>query len=161
MTLNDAPAASPPPPPLPGEGEEFKWTVGKVFLSLFLFLAAGLAEIGGGWLVWQVSLAARLCMALTMTLTRRGKKEAKQQCPQVSLSVLPQALREHRGWWMAVLGAGILFLYGVIPTFQPMDNFGRVRVSQMISTLSFLTLSTSFAAINLKCLPNWYEMSQN
>ena len=61
----------------------------QVFLSLFLFLAAGVAEIGGGWLVWQ-------------------------------------ALREHKGWWLAVLGAGVLFLYGVLPTFQPLDNFGRV-----------------------------------
>ena len=31
----------------------FHWTVGNIFLSLFLFTLAGLAEIGGGWLVWQ------------------------------------------------------------------------------------------------------------
>lgn len=30
-----------------------KWTVGAVFASLGIFLLAGLAEIGGGWLVWQ------------------------------------------------------------------------------------------------------------
>lgn len=33
--------------------EGFHWTPGKVVLSLFLFLAAGLCEIGGGWLVWK------------------------------------------------------------------------------------------------------------
>ncbi|GAX76832.1 hypothetical protein CEUSTIGMA_g4278.t1 [Chlamydomonas eustigma] len=29
------------------------WTVGTVFWTLGVFLLAGLAEIGGGWLVWQ------------------------------------------------------------------------------------------------------------
>jgi drug/metabolite transporter superfamily protein YnfA len=29
------------------------WTPAKVLLSLFLFLAAGVAEVAGGWLVWQ------------------------------------------------------------------------------------------------------------
>ncbi|KAK9826196.1 hypothetical protein WJX81_006740 [Elliptochloris bilobata] len=31
----------------------FHWTPGKIVLSLVLFVVAGLAEIGGGWLVWQ------------------------------------------------------------------------------------------------------------
>eukprot|EP00887_Chlorella_sp_A99_P004924 scaffold4.g4924.t1 len=88
-----APAAPGPEAVLPPAGapadEPFQWTVGKVVLSLFLFLAAGAAEIGGGWLVWQT-------------------------------------LREGKAWWVAVLGAGVLVLYGVIPTWQPMDNFGRV-----------------------------------
>jgi small multidrug resistance family-3 protein len=35
-------------------------------------------------------------------------------------------LRESKPWWWAVLGAIVLFVYGVIPTFQPVDNFGRV-----------------------------------
>ena len=29
------------------------WTVGAVFASIGLFLLAGLAEVSGGWLVWQ------------------------------------------------------------------------------------------------------------
>lgn len=29
------------------------WTVGNVFASIGIFLLAGLAEISGGWLVWQ------------------------------------------------------------------------------------------------------------
>lgn len=34
-------------------------------------------------------------------------------------------LREHRSAWLALLGAGLLVLYGVIPTLQP-ATFGRV-----------------------------------
>ncbi|PIQ86117.1 MAG: hypothetical protein COV74_06040 [Candidatus Omnitrophica bacterium CG11_big_fil_rev_8_21_14_0_20_45_26] len=60
----------------------------KITFSLFLFLLAGLCEIGGGYLVWQ---------------WLRGGKSA----------------------WLALFGAVILVLYGVIPTFQP-AHFGRV-----------------------------------
>ena len=56
--------------------------------SLFYFIAAGLCEIGGGYLVWLW-------------------------------------LRHGRSAWLAVLGAVVLFLYGIIPTFQPAE-FGRV-----------------------------------
>lgn len=34
-------------------------------------------------------------------------------------------LRENRSIWLAVIGAVLLMLYGVIPTLQP-ANFGRV-----------------------------------
>lgn len=57
--------------------------------SLALFVLAGLAEIGGGWLVWQW-------------------------------------LREGRGLAVGLLGGAVLFLYGVIPTFQSEAAFGRV-----------------------------------
>ena len=56
--------------------------------SLFLFVLAGLCEIGGGYLMWLW-------------------------------------MRDGRGIWFAVLGALVLILYGIIPTFQP-ANFGRV-----------------------------------
>lgn len=59
-----APAPAPFPAPVPEETDDTRWTVGKVFLSLFLFLAAGLAEIGGGWLVWQVRYPCALHPAL-------------------------------------------------------------------------------------------------
>jgi small multidrug resistance family-3 protein len=52
------------------------------------FLAAGLCEIGGGYLVWLW-------------------------------------LREGKSPWLAVLGAVVLVLYGIIPTLQP-ASFGRV-----------------------------------
>jgi small multidrug resistance family-3 protein len=60
----------------------------NVAKSLLFFVAAGLCEIGGGYLVW---------------LWLRNGKSA----------------------WLAVLGTAVLFLYGVIPTFQP-AGFGRV-----------------------------------
>ncbi|SRR5581483_6429463 len=34
-------------------------------------------------------------------------------------------LREGRQWWFAAVGAVVLVLYGVVPTFQP-AHFGRV-----------------------------------
>jgi hypothetical protein len=39
--------------PLSGDGS-FQWTPAKVVLAIFLFFLAGMCEIGGGWLVWQV-----------------------------------------------------------------------------------------------------------
>lgn len=87
MLGSEAPA--PAPAGGGGDEEDFRWTAGKVVLSLALFVAAGVAEIGGGWLVWQ-------------------------------------SIRLHKGWYLAVAGAAVLFLYGVIPCAQPMDNFGRV-----------------------------------
>jgi len=56
--------------------------------SIMLFLAAGVCEIGGGYLVWLW-------------------------------------LRNGKGIWLGALGGLVLFLYGVIPTFQP-SHFGRV-----------------------------------
>lgn len=56
--------------------------------STGLFLAAGLLEIGGGYLIWQW-------------------------------------LRGGKPWGVALIGALVLVMYGVIPTFQP-AHFGRV-----------------------------------
>lgn len=67
-----------------------------MFLSLFLFLAAGVAEISGGWLVWQ-------------------------------------AVRLHKGWYLALAGAVVLFAYGLIPCAQPIDNFGRVSHGTLLA----------------------------
>ena len=60
----------------------------EVARSLFLFLMAGLCEIGGGYMIWLF-------------------------------------IREGRPLSYALLGAAVLILYGVLPTFQP-ANFGRV-----------------------------------
>ena len=57
--------------------------------AAILFILAGLAEIGGGYLVWL-------------------------------------SLRDHRPLWYGVIGAGILIVYGIIPTLQQFPNFGRV-----------------------------------
>lgn len=56
--------------------------------SLLYFLAAGICEIGGGYLIWLW-------------------------------------LREGKSIWLALAGAVVLVLYGVIPTLQP-THFGRV-----------------------------------
>ena len=61
----------------------------EVIKTLLLFASAGLAEIGGGWLIWQW-------------------------------------LRAGRGPMLGLLGGGILFVYGVIPTLQKEPAFGRV-----------------------------------
>jgi len=37
-----------------------------------------------------------------------------------------QAVREKRGWTLALLGGLALFLYGFVATLQPDRNFGRV-----------------------------------
>jgi len=66
-----------------------EWTVWSVLQVSFLFLAAGLAEIGGGWLVWQ-------------------------------------AVREAKPAYWAVLGSAALVFYGLLPTLQPLDDFGRL-----------------------------------
>lgn len=56
--------------------------------SLGLFVLAGLAEIGGGYLMWQ--------------WWRNGSP-----------------------WFVGAFGAAVLFLYGIIPTYQ-LAHFGRV-----------------------------------
>ena len=63
--------------------------ISKLFLSVLLFLLAGLFEIGGGYLVWLW-------------------------------------LREDFGWMYGILGGFILFVYGIIPTFQPSTHFHRI-----------------------------------
>ena len=35
------------------DSEAFSWTARNVLVSILLFFAAAVAEIGGGWLVWQ------------------------------------------------------------------------------------------------------------
>jgi small multidrug resistance family-3 protein len=42
-----------------GSGDAFTWTAVTVVQSMALFLAAGVAEIGGGWLVWQTMRASK------------------------------------------------------------------------------------------------------
>jgi small multidrug resistance family-3 protein len=61
----------------------------EVVRTLGLFGLAGLAEIGGGWLVWHW-------------------------------------LRDGARWTVGLIGALVLVAYGVIPTLQHEDAFGRV-----------------------------------
>jgi small multidrug resistance family-3 protein len=57
--------------------------------ALALFAAAGLAEIGGGYLVWRW-------------------------------------LRDGAPIIIGIVGALVLVTYGIIPTLQKSDNFGRI-----------------------------------
>ncbi len=62
----------------------------NVVFSLFLFLVAAVAEVGGGYLMW--------------------KGIRNKTLPYVFIPV----------------GTAVLIVYGVIPTFQPMNDFGRI-----------------------------------
>ncbi|MFB3763960.1 MAG: hypothetical protein ACE14P_01785 [Methanotrichaceae archaeon] len=65
--------------------------------SLLLFPLAGLCEIRGG----------------------RAEEVERRRISHMAMD------KRWKGNWFAVLGAAILALYGIIPTFQP-ANFGRV-----------------------------------
>jgi len=67
----------------------FVWTASKILRALVIFIGSGLAEIGGGWLVWK-------------------------------------ALREGKPWYWALWGSFALVGYGILPTLQPTDSFGRI-----------------------------------
>jgi small multidrug resistance family-3 protein len=61
----------------------------QTFQIMGLFILSGLAEIGGGWLIWEY-------------------------------------MRSSKSWWYPILGSLLLVAYGFIPTFQPIDQFGRL-----------------------------------
>lgn len=62
----------------------------EIVRSIILFGLAGLAEVGGGYLMWLW-------------------------------------LRNDRPLWVGLIGAGILVLYGILPTLQPAQlDFGKV-----------------------------------
>lgn len=79
----------------------FQWTAPKVVLSIFLFFVAGLAEIAGGWLVWQ---------AVRNRSNVAGKPWWQDRKVVVS----------------GLLGSLSLVGYGFIPTAQPPPTFGRL-----------------------------------
>jgi len=83
------------------KNDSFHWTPSKIALSVFLFLAAGLCEIGGGWLVWH---------ALRGGLVPPPQKW--WQSPKAPL--------------YAAAGSVTLVGYGFLPTLQPPPTFGRL-----------------------------------
>lgn len=89
-----------------------------VLRALVLFIAAGLAEIGGGWLVWQW-------------------------------------LRNDRSLLVGLLGGVVLFLYGVIPTFQQEAAFGRIYAAY---GGIFIVLSIIWGAVVDQWRPDRYDI---
>ena len=79
------------------DNESFHWTIATIFQALIVFIAAAIAEIGGGYLVWKAI---------------RGSDE--------------EVGTMKKRWLYAISGSFILVLYGFIPTLQPTDSFGRV-----------------------------------
>jgi small multidrug resistance family-3 protein len=88
-----------------------------VIASLSLFVLAGLAEIGGGYLVWLW-------------------------------------LREGRSVLLGILGAAVLFVYGVVPTLQPAP-FGRVYAAY---GGVFVVLSLLWGAIVAREAPDRFDV---
>ena len=88
-----------------------------ILKSALLFFLAGLAEIGGGYLVWVW-------------------------------------LRQHQPIALGILGALILALYGVIPTFQP-ANFGRVYAAY---GGVFVVMSIAWGWLIDKRRPDFYDL---
>ena len=88
------------------------WTPALVCASLALFIAAGVCEVGGGWLVWQSLREVR-----ASHLVPSG---ADQTVPLTTLSL------QGKPWWWGLCGSVVLVVYGFIPCMQPMSDFGRV-----------------------------------
>ena len=103
-TTTTAIAPDPSFAPATTSDEAFRWTVVTVVQALTVFVVAGLAEIGGGYLVWK-SIRGEFSNNddndNNMTTTRKR-------------------------WYYAMFGSLLLVLYGFIPTLQPTDSFGRI-----------------------------------
>ena len=63
-------------------------------------------------------------------------------------------LRDHRGAMLGVAGGLILFLYGVVPTFQP-AHFGRVYAAY---GGVFVVLSLLWGWGFDKTVPDWFDV---
>lgn len=85
--------------------------------SVMLFVLAGLAEIGGGYLMWSW-------------------------------------WRNGRAWFFGALGALILVLYGVIPTYQT-AHFGRVYAAY---GGVFVVMSVLWGWAVDRVLPDHYDL---
>jgi small multidrug resistance family-3 protein len=78
----------------------FQWTAVTIVQAIALFLVAGVAEIGGGWLVWK---------------SVRGGGGGDDGDGDGT-----------KPWWWALIGSFVLVVYGFLPTLQPTDEFGRI-----------------------------------
>ena len=87
--------------------KSFVWTPSNILLSISVFILAGFAEIGGGYMVWAAI---------------RGRSVPSNDSDKNSSSTVLQ----RSPWWFALIGSLILVAYGFIPCLQPTDSFGRI-----------------------------------
>ena len=88
------------------------WTPALVCASLALFIAAGVCEVGGGWLVWQ-------------SLREVRASHSSRPVPTKLFRLTTLSL-QGKPWWWGLCGSVVLVVYGFIPCMQPMSDFGRV-----------------------------------
>ncbi|WMW25943.1 YnfA family protein [Methanolobus sediminis] len=88
-----------------------------ILYTIFLFILAGIFEIGGGYLIWLW-------------------------------------LRENKEITFAILGAVVLFLYGIVPTFQP-SYFHRIYATY---GGIFVVMSLAWGWIFDGTVPDTYDM---
>lgn len=88
-----------------------------VVKAIFIFVVAGLCEIGGGYLIWLW-------------------------------------LKQGKPFWMALVGAFILVMYGVVATLQT-SNFAKVYATY---GAIFVVLSLVWAYFFDKYIPNRYDI---
>jgi small multidrug resistance family-3 protein len=108
-------------------GENFEWTARTIAVSIMLFVAAGFAEIGGGWLVWMAVRGYNVATTATTKAnetTEEGLEDTGGISTESTSTSITTTLK--KPWWWAVLGSFVLILYGFIPCFQPTDSFGRI-----------------------------------
>jgi len=77
----------------------FAWSPTTIFQAIAVFILAGFAEIGGGYMVWAAI---------------RGRSDKNT------------GITTKEPWWFALVGSLILVAYGFIPCLQPTDSFGRI-----------------------------------
>ena len=128
-----------------GHDSSSHWTPDTVVLSIFLFFLAGLCEIGGGWLVWQVSSSEgctastadpshlHACVIFATCFQMPACLHQQQQlgstvplCQAQVCCACAQAVREGKARWWGALGCLVLVTYGFVPTAQPVSVFGRI-----------------------------------
>jgi drug/metabolite transporter superfamily protein YnfA len=116
---------------------------GQIALSLLLFVVAGVAEIGGGWLVWvQTQPHIYSCVLyylqhyfhLNLPHIAASTEGEQTGVVCVSRSGRPHRIRcdlQHHHILIIMLSPPPLHSYlsvlklGVIPTWQPLSDFGR------------------------------------
>ena len=58
------------------DAQHQSWSPATVALSCFLFVVAGILEVGGGWLVWQALREVLYKTTMYKKITSEGKKKS-------------------------------------------------------------------------------------